>query len=74
MHIIADGFSGVILVVRGTNFHVSEACDVVMKQQEHSGLQMTFTGGVDLPVLLLLPDLWTGCSRWTSCDEGWGDL
>ena len=64
MHIIADGLSGVVLVVRGTDVHVLEASDVSMKQQKRSGVQMAFADGVDLPVLQLLPDSWPGYSRW----------
>ena len=65
MHIIADGFSGVVLIVRGTNVHVLEASDVAIKQQKYSGVQMAFADGVDLPVLQLLPDSWPGYSRWS---------
>ena len=63
--IIADGFSGVVLAVRDTNVHVLAASDVSLKQQEHSGVQMAFTGVVDLPVLQLLHDSWPGYSRWS---------
>ena len=49
--IIADGFAGVVLIVQGVDVHILEASDVVMKQQECSGFQLAFTGGLDLPIL-----------------------
>ena len=33
-----------VLVVPGIDVHVLEACDVVIKQQEYSGVQMAFSG------------------------------
>ncbi len=63
-YIIADGFSGVVLVVRDIDVHVLEATDVLIKQQEYSGFQLAFTGGLDLPALQLLPNSWPGYSRW----------
>ena len=64
-HIIADGFAGVVLIVQGTDVRVLEACDVLIKQQDHSGIQLAFTGGLDIPALQLLPNSWPGYSRWS---------
>ena len=76
-----------VSAVRDTNVYVLEASDVSIKQQEHSGVQIAFRGGLDLPVLQLLPDSWPGYSRWSvfvflgselressASDEGWGDM
>ena len=62
--VIADGFSGIILVVQGTDVQVCEATDIFMRQQTSRGMQLVFNKALNLPDLQLLADSWPHIDRW----------
>ena len=62
--VIADGFSGIILVVQGTDIQVCEATDIFMRQQTSCGMQLIFNEALNLPDLQLLADSWPHIDRW----------
>ena len=62
--VIADGFSGIILVVQGTDIQVCEATDIFMRQQTSRGMQLIFNEALNLPDLQLLADSWPHIDRW----------
>lgn len=62
--VIADGFSGIIVLLQGTDILVCEATDIYMRQQAYTGMQLVFNEALNLPDLQLLADSWPHIDRW----------
>ena len=62
--VIADGFSGIVLLLQGTDIQVCENTDIFMRQQTSCGMQLVFNEALNLPALQLLADSWPHIDRW----------
>ena len=62
--VIADGFSGIVLLLQGTDIQVCEATDISMREQTSCGMQLVFNEALNLPDFQLLADSWPHMDRW----------
>ena len=62
--VIADGFTGIILLVQGADIRVCQATDIFMRQQEDRGMQLVFDEALNLPNLQLLANSFPDMDRW----------